>query len=160
MRIKRLISLALVLALMLTLSPLASGSHADEKKPTAEDFEIIPLESDYDDFYWFSNGLAGVKKDEKWGYINEKGKVVINIEYDRVSPFYDGLAIVQKQLDGKTKCGLINKYGKFVLPLEYNHIELKRSDLYNNSTNLYEVDKESKFGIVNHQGQPQLPSRL
>ena len=36
----------------------------------------------YDDCGSLSAGLLAVKKDDKWGYVNEKGEVVIPIEYD------------------------------------------------------------------------------
>lgn len=47
--------------------------YADGKLVT--DFE-------YEDMCSWSEGLIGVKKDGKWGYINEKGEIVIPLEYD------------------------------------------------------------------------------
>lgn len=68
----------------------------------------------YDDIYYFSEGLAPVRKNGKWGYINKKGKAVIKPQYDVKDPFVnfsEGLALVKK--DGKWM--FIDKKGKVVL---------------------------------------------
>ena len=47
----------------------------------------------------FSEGLAAVKVDGKWGFIDPTGKQVIPAQYDLVESFEDGLAMVIQ--DGK-----------------------------------------------------------
>lgn len=73
----------------------------------------------------FSNGYASVINDEqKIGYINEKGDIVIKPVYDRSSPFSeDGLAIVGKEINDTT-------YKCFV-------IDVKGSELFSFTTNEY-----------------------
>lgn len=44
-------------------------------------------------------GLIPVKQDDKWGYINHKGKVVIPIQYEWVSIFRGNEAWVKKNGD-------------------------------------------------------------
>ena len=66
----------------------------------------------YDDFDNFSEGLAAVKKNGKWGFINQKGQEAIPCMYDYGPFFNDGRAIVQKD----RKNGLINNSGKEVIP--------------------------------------------
>ena len=47
--------------------------------------------------YWsnnFSEGLANVKINGKWGYINTKGEEVIPCQYDAANPFSEGVAVV------------------------------------------------------------------
>ena len=44
-----------------------------------------------------TSGLIPVKKDDKWGYINHKGEIVIPIQYDWVSIFRNSEAWVKKQ---------------------------------------------------------------
>lgn len=56
----------------------------------------------------FSDGLAVVKKDGKYGFIDRTGKEVIPLIYDDAYGFYDGLAAVEK--DGKM--GYIDRTGK------------------------------------------------
>ena len=67
------------------------------------------VEPVFDDAIGFSEGLAGVYKDDKWGFIDKTGKMVIEPRFDGVSPFENGVA--QVVLDGKT--GTIDKKGTF-----------------------------------------------
>jgi WG containing repeat len=55
---------------------------------------IIPPQ--YDEFRWFSEGLAPVLKGEKWGFINTKMELVIPFQFDEVSLFHGGMAEVRK----------------------------------------------------------------
>ncbi|MBR5028815.1 MAG: WG repeat-containing protein [Bacteroidales bacterium] len=59
----------------------------------------------------FSEGLARVKKNRKWGFIDKCGKVVVPLEYDDAYNFSEGLAVVWK---GESR-GYINKQGELVL---------------------------------------------
>lgn len=48
----------------------------------------VIVKAQYEDAGEFSvNGLAAVKKDGKWGWINESGKVVVEPIYEMVSGF-------------------------------------------------------------------------
>lgn len=58
-------------------------------------------------------GYAQVSKNNKWGFINTAGKVVIPLIYDQVSRFSEGLVSVKK--DGKI--GYLNVSGQEVIPL-------------------------------------------
>jgi hypothetical protein len=59
------------------------------------------IEAEYDDVFEFNEGIACVNKEEKWGYINTSGKLVLPIIYTRAYPFFEGLAVVQMQDGGK-----------------------------------------------------------
>lgn len=48
----------------------------------------------YDKIRCFSEGYAGVKLNDKWGYINIHGKEIIPIIYDEVGEFENGIAQV------------------------------------------------------------------
>ena len=63
------------------------------------DFDKLKEERGYSWIGNFSEGLARVKKDGKWGYMNKEGEEVIPCKYDSVLDFSEGLAIVKK--DGK-----------------------------------------------------------
>ena len=62
--------------------------------------EITPSFTDavhqYDELYPFSEGLAAVKKNDKFGFINTKGELVIPCQYQYAGSFKDGLACVVK----------------------------------------------------------------
>ena len=63
----------------------------------------------YDDYaYLMTNGLLAVKKDEKWGFINRKGKIIIPLSYDRVSVFKADKAKVESDREEM----MINTKGK------------------------------------------------
>jgi len=60
--------------------------------------------------------LIPVQTDTKWGYINLKGKYVINPQFDNAGLFLNGLAKVQSS-DGKT--GYIDHKGQYIIPAIY-----------------------------------------
>ncbi len=58
------------------------------------------IEPKYQEQFLFWDGLAYVKFNNKYGYINHEGKIVIPIIYDKADNFYDGKAKVV--LNGKS----------------------------------------------------------
>ena len=56
----------------------------------------VTVKPQYEDARWYSDGLAAVKQDGKWGYIDEAGEVVIPFEYAYAWPFNEGYAIVAR----------------------------------------------------------------
>jgi len=69
---------------------------------------VIPPQ--FDGAWGFSGGLAAVKKDRKWGYIDTCGKVVIPFQFDFAWDFFKGLG---KLWIGK-KFGYVDNTGKFI----------------------------------------------
>ncbi|GJL65067.1 MAG: hypothetical protein NPIRA05_00380 [Nitrospirales bacterium] len=59
----------------------------------------------------FSEGLAAVRVEGKYGYINPSGKIVIEPKFDQAGDFDQGLAVVG---DGKA-FGIINRSGDYVV---------------------------------------------
>lgn len=70
---------------------------------------IIP--SRFDFAHYFTEGLSGVKLNNKWGYINKVGAIVIPLKFDYVLPFRNGFAKVQI----KDKFYIIDRKGKIIL---------------------------------------------
>ena len=68
--------------------------------------------------YLFKDGLLAAQKDGLWGYINKENDVVIDFEYQWVSNFYDGEAIVLKN----EVFDLIDVTGKSVLDKTYEDL--------------------------------------
>lgn len=82
----------------------------------------------YDQIDAFSEGLAAVRRDGKWGYINLKGEEVIPCQFSDAFPpgqFSEGLAcVVDDRIDADKKLwnkrvGFINKKGEFVITGDY-----------------------------------------
>ena len=71
----------------------------------------------YEDVESFSNGLAAVKTDGQWGYINEEGKWAIQPQFSGAESFTeDGAAMVL--FDGKY--GFIDTTGKYIVSPKYD----------------------------------------
>lgn len=68
----------------------------------------------YDASSAFHEGLAAVKRNNKWGYINTKGEEVIPLIYDYAESFSDGLAKFGIY-GGEGRVGYINSKGKEVI---------------------------------------------
>ena len=88
----------------------------------------------------FKEGLACVQENEKYGFIDEQGNVVVPIEYDQIvgGGFNNGIAIVIKYGD----FGLVNAKGELVLPCEYEECMP-----YSNSNGVIRVMKNNKYGL-------------
>lgn len=56
--------------------------------------------------------LRPASQEERWGYVDQKGKFVINPQFKSASFFSDGLALVKSPDD---KFGYINKKGEYVI---------------------------------------------
>jgi hypothetical protein len=61
------------------------------------------------------NNTETILSSGKWGYINEAGREVIPLQFERAVAFTDGIARVMD----KGMWGVINKQGKFVIPPVY-----------------------------------------
>lgn len=91
---KRVLSILLALTLCLGLLPLTALAAEEPERGVLTYTEVIAPQ--YEDAGQFSDGLAAVKKNGKWGYIDEEGKVVIPFQYELAYDFNEGLAIVAK----------------------------------------------------------------
>ena len=99
----------------------------------------------YDGFInnWSGNGIFGVKKGGKWGYIDGYGKVIIPLEYEEVGNFSEGLAAVRK--DGKW--GYINLKNEVVIPIEFTN----EVGFFKNGGAEYYTDRGA--GLINLKGE-------
>ncbi|MCH3882975.1 MULTISPECIES: DUF4852 domain-containing protein [Tenacibaculum] len=94
----------------------------------------------------FKEGLARIQINEKYGFINTKGQVVIPPLYDRVaSRFESGLAWVKRN----GKYGFVNTRGKVVIPIKYDNVRnfLKRQ----NGITMVELNRKQFY--INLKGQ-------
>lgn len=65
----------------------------------------------------FSEGLAAVEADGRWGYIDTSGALVIAPAFDMAGPFSEGLAVVR--VEGRY--GFADKAGRVVIEPQYDH---------------------------------------
>lgn len=91
-KVKKLFTLILALALTMGLAVPASAAGDTAQRGVLAYSE--PIAPRYDDALSFSEGLAAVKTDGLWGYIDTKGNTVIPEQFDIAFSFSEGLALV------------------------------------------------------------------
>jgi hypothetical protein len=69
-----------------------------------------PVVYGYDDIDCLSEGLARIERDGKYGFIDQTGKVVIPLKYDKADSFYNGVAGVLDRSTGEAF--YINRQGE------------------------------------------------
>lgn len=103
----------------------------------------------------FSEDLAAVKIQEKWGFIDRNGKLVIQPIYDEAYFFNEGLCAVE--INGKY--GFIDKSGKIVINPKFSDVfgiyDLLRWGTIKNGFDegLIRVALNGKMGIINTSGK-------
>jgi hypothetical protein len=98
----------------------------------------------------FSDDMAAVNINGKWGYIDKTGNTIIPELYDRAGPFSEGLATVV--LNGEV--GVIDKTGNVVVPFgKYNSIEI-----FSGGAALVRLD--GKAGFIGQTGHEIIPPAL
>lgn len=70
---------------------------------------------EFDLVYHFNSGLAAVRKNSKWGYINKDGKLVIPYQFDDASSFSEGFAAVEVN----KKKGYIDTKGDYLFEPQF-----------------------------------------
>lgn len=95
----------------------------------------------------FFEGVAAVKKNGKWGYINEKGSLFVNPEYENVSNFNNGVAVATAA--DKTVMAIIDLNGKVVKPKGSFKVDNRFACF---SDGLLLVTNGSKWGYMNLSG--------
>ena len=115
---KKLISIVLAVILLLgVMTPAAMAAGFDIETIVAPKYQEVG---------GFSDGLAAVKQNGKWGYIDENGKTVIKAQFDFANSFSEGIAVV----------GFINEensdpeYGEYCYELSLVDESGKVTDLY------------------------------
>ena len=113
----------------------------------------VAIPCKYDFAFSFSDGLAQVKLNGKWGYINKSGTEITPIKYDDTCYFHDGLAAVG--LD--EKYGFIDKSGIEVIPLKYDCIISPRYRHCTFEDGVVRVLLDGKRGCINKLGNEVIP---
>lgn len=94
------------------------------------------IDNEYDECRLFSEELAAVKVDGKWGFIDKVGKQVIGTKYEECADFNEGYASFKYQ----DKWGFIDINGQEMIPAIYYNVEsfsngLARVSLMNPNSN-------------------------
>lgn len=97
----------------------------------------------------FSEGMAHVRKDNKYGYINRYGDFVIRPVFEYAKGFSDSLAVVKFE----SKYGYIDHKGQFVVKPAFD-------EAWDFKTGVARVMLDGKFGYINKEGQFIFPPNL
>ncbi len=96
-----------------------------DELPRDEGFIVEPI---YTEVREFNEGLAAVKNEEKWGYLDENGDVAIDFIFDRATDFQNGVAFVgeiNKEISVGSaygyNYGLIDKNGQALTDIKYSN---------------------------------------
>jgi len=76
---------------------------------------------------YFQEGLAGIKSNGLWGFIDNTGQFVIQPQYQHVGMFNNGYASATPQ--GAQGTGLIDQQGNMIIPPIYNDVYKFRDGL-------------------------------
>jgi hypothetical protein len=76
------------------------------------------VSQDFDEAWSFGEGLGLVRLGDKWGYVDEAGKVVIPLELYSADVFSEGLAPVRRP-DYVANTGYIDKNGAYVIQPQF-----------------------------------------
>lgn len=111
--------LAILIAALLLVAAFFTFSHFDKSNiDVFINSDFCNAVSQYDELDEFQEGMAAVRRGEKWGYINTTGKEVIPCKYDmHVGLFSNGLACVPS--DEYPKIEFIDREGNVVLSGNY-----------------------------------------
>ena len=85
----------------------------------------------------YAQNLHPYSKNEKWGYINNEGKIAVPLQYEQAYRFYNGFASVKLN----EKYGLIDETGKVIIPILYDECN-------GFSEGLASVKKNDKWGFI------------
>lgn len=98
-------------------------------------------------FFEFNDGLMPVNINNKWGYIDRTGEIVIALKYDFAIDFSEGLALVRTE---DSLYGYINLTGEFVIEPKYQEASINFTDGHvlvkeNDSDNFKLIDRNNKL---------------
>ena len=119
----------------------------DEKGMMITDFK-------YDRSFPFSEEMALVMKDEKYGYIDKTAKEVIPLQYEDGAMFSEGLAAVK--VNGKN--GFINKQGEMVIQPAFEracHV----SEFADGLAPVYTTVNDGPAGYIDPTGKMAIPAK-
>ena len=169
--IKKIIVMGLCFTILLSFSGFTTTTAANDEfvfielpHLSLEPAPIGQIGGDFqDDQFLFIEGLAKVRQDGQWGFIDRNGNIVVPFIYDYVTAFSGGVARVV--VDGKS--GLIDRQGNIVLPIIYDEVWLTSRSMGNNpygsyirslaQNGLIRVRKNELYGLVDKDGNIVIP---
>ena len=139
---KRYLCIFMALLITFLLAGCASAPKSSKAKVPVEDRTF----DDYDQLRGFQDGLLKVMRDDKYGFLNTKGELVIPCKYDYANAFSEGRAIVRQN----GLYGFIDTQGTEICPPQYDGMDDFRDGMSR-------VKKDEKYGYIDLNGNLVLP---
>lgn len=113
--------------------------------------EKIICNIEYEFISRFSNKRALIQKNNKYGYINDRGQIIIPLKYDKAVEFCNGTAIVgvnTHEWDDKDtfKYTIIDIMGNELCPCRFDHIEPT------NVNSVFRIFEDNRVGLIDNHG--------
>ena len=144
---KRVVGSLLVIMLLIGIVPSQVFAEATVQLESL----FVDQQFTYVDIYGLSqSGFSAFKQDEKYGYIDKTGQVVIPAQYDYCDSFNDGMAVIQEN----GNYGYINTNGEVVIPSKYYEADR----FYNGIARVAQIKDGGTFlGYINKKGEEVIP---
>jgi hypothetical protein len=107
----------------------------------------------------FRDGLAAVRTQTGWGFIDKTGRFINPKRYEQVENFSDGLAAVAEGRWKEAKYGFIVKSGEVAIPLRFDPRlgQLESTSLSRFTEGLAPVMFGNLYGYIDHKGNTVIP---
>jgi hypothetical protein len=109
--------------------------------------ELPPIEQ-AETLWPATEGLRVIKRNGRYGFIDNEGRLRIANRYEEAKPFQNGMAAIKI----RNKWGFIDKEDKIIVQPVYDEV----SDFRNGQAT---VKQNGKYGLINQEGQVLLPVR-
>lgn len=96
--------------------------------------------------YGFQEDMSRISKNNKYGFVNKEGRIVIPMKYSFAFNFSKGLASVKTG----NKWGFINQKGEWVIPAMYQSVK-------DYEGGLIAAQKDNKYGFINIRNEVVIP---
>lgn len=109
---------------------------------------MAPLDQHIDELMNIHEGLRGFRKDGKYGFMDEQGRLRIANRYEAIQPFKEGMAAVKLN----AKWGYINSTEKLIIQPAYDEVH----EFLDGVT---VVRRANQYGVLEKNGKLALPLR-
>ncbi|GHT28797.1 hypothetical protein AGMMS49574_03830 [Bacteroidia bacterium] len=108
----------------------------------------------YEEISTFSEGVAAVKQNGKWGYFTSNGNKILELEYDMAFPFSEGIGVLTNS--GNRLAAIVDKAGNKIVFGDSLTID-RRFALF--SDGLLLVAGKNGWGYMDKTGKIQIPCK-
>ncbi len=117
--------------------------------------EKVLVQPKYQYLDYSYEGLIKARLNDKTGFIDLSGKIIVPFKYHDANYFAEGLAAVSQETKSGWKIGFVDKTGKLVIEMKYYSIYLDRTRFSNGVAAVSKGDKE--YGIIDKTGRELTP---